>query len=121
LIGVGFVLTGLGLIAQRLLVPAREPWLAMEADFKTRKAAIGLALMLGGIVLYIVASEEIGFLPTAAFVLWANLWWFWRRPGAAFLLSLCTVLVMQAFFGSFMQVPLPAGLLEPVQGMLSWK
>jgi putative tricarboxylic transport membrane protein len=122
LVGIGLVLTGMGLIAQRLFAPgSRDPWFEAEPDLRTPKAIIGLLLMLGGVVLYIAASDEIGFLLTAGVILWIDLWWFWRRPVAAVLVSLATVLFIQVFFGSLMQVPLPMGLLEPIQGVFSWK
>ena len=122
LIGIGLALTGLGLVAQRLLVPgSRGFWFEAEPDLRTKKTAIGLVLMLGGVVLYIAVSDEIGFLLTTAAILWINLWWFWRRPVAAIFISLATVLFIQGFFGSFMQVPLPMGLLEPIRGAFSWK
>lgn len=122
LIGIGLALTGLGLVAQRLLDSGSlGPWFEAEPNLRTPKAFIGLVLMLGGVVLYIVASDEIGFLPTAAVILWVNLGWFWRRPVAAIFVSLGAVLFIQFFFGSFMQVPLPMGVLEPIQGVFSWK
>jgi len=122
LIGVGLVLTGLGLIAQRLFTSSSgSTWFEVQAELKTSKAVIGLLLMLGGVVFYILASEDIGFLLTAGLVLWLNLWWFWQRPVAAFFLSLGTVLFIQYFFGSLMMVPLPMGVLESIQGVFSWK
>lgn len=122
LIGIGLVLTGLGLIAQRVFTSeSRGPWFEAEPELRTSKAMIGLLLMLGGVVLYIVVSDDVGFLLTAGLILWINLWWFWRRPVAAIFLSLGTVLFIQIFFGSFMLVPLPMGLLESVQGVFSWK
>jgi uncharacterized membrane protein AbrB (regulator of aidB expression) len=77
--------------------------------------------MLGGIVFYIMVSEEAGFLLTGAVVLWGNLWWFWRRPLAAIVVSLLTVVLIQIAFGSIMKVPLPMGWLESIQGVFSWK
>jgi putative tricarboxylic transport membrane protein len=122
LVGIGLVLTGLGLAVQRLFaLGSRGPWFEAEPDLRTPKAIIGLLLMLGGVVFYIAVSDEIGFLLTAAAILWANLWWFWRRPVAAIFVSLVTVLFIQVFFGSFMQVPLPMGVLEPIQGVFSWR
>jgi putative tricarboxylic transport membrane protein len=122
LIGIGLILTGLGLIAQRLFAPgSRSPWFEAEPELRSAKAFVGLLLMLGGVALYIVASDDIGFLLTAGLILWANLWWFWRRPVAALFLSLGTVLLIQIFFGSFMMVPLPMGWLESVQGVFAWK
>ena len=122
LIGIGLVLTGVGLIAQRLIAPgSRGPWFDAEPELRTQKAMIGLMLMLGGVVLYILISDDVGFLLSAGLILWVNLWWFWRRPLAAIFLSLGTVLFIQLFFGSFMLVPLPMGLLEPIQGVFTWK
>jgi putative tricarboxylic transport membrane protein len=122
LVGTGLVLTGLGLAVQRLLAAgSKGPWFEEAPELRTPKAVVGLVLMLGGVVLYIAASDELGFLLTAGVILWSNLWWFWRRPVAAIFVTLATVLFIQVFFGSFMQVPLPMGLLEPIRGVFSWR
>ena len=61
LIGIGLVLTGVGLIAQRLIAPgSRGPWFDAEPELRTQKAMIGLMLMLGGVVLYILISDDVG-------------------------------------------------------------
>jgi putative tricarboxylic transport membrane protein len=122
LIGIGLALTGVGLIAQRLFAPgSRGPWFDTDPELRTTRAKIGLLLMLGGVVLYILVSDDVGFLLSAGVILWINLWWFWQRPIAAIFLSLGTVLFIQIFFGSFMLVPLPMGLLESIQGVFTWK
>lgn len=121
LIGAALILTGAGLFMRRLIAAKPgEPWFDIEPALRTRQAVIGLGLMLGGALLYIAVADDIGFLPTAGVVLWANLWWFWRRPLAALWLSLAAVLLIQLFFGTFMKVPLPMGLLEPIQGVFTW-
>jgi len=122
LVGIGLALTGMGLIVQRLGRPGSGgPWFEAEPELRTAKAIIGLLLMLGGVVIYIVVSEEVGFLLTAGLILWVDLWWFWRRPIAAIFLSAAAVLFIQIFFGSFMMVPLPMGWLESIQGLFAWK
>jgi len=122
LVGIGLVLTGAGLIVGRLFDTAtKTKWIAADADLKTAKAGVGLLLMLGGAVFYILVADELGFLLSAMILLWANLWWFWRRPLAALALSFASVVFIQYFFGTLMMVPLPWGLLEPLQGVFAWK
>jgi putative tricarboxylic transport membrane protein len=122
LVGFGLVLTGLGLIVRWVFAPeTRSPWVEIEPALRTLNAIIGLMLMLGSVVLYIALSEEIGFIPTATAIMSVNLWWFWRRPFAAIFIGLVAALAIQFFFGSFLQVPLPMGVLEPIQGAFSWK
>ncbi len=121
LVGLGLVLTGLGLIAQRLLErAAKSAWVTADADLTTAKAAVGLALMLGGIVFYILVADDLGFLLSAGLLLWLNLWWFWRRPLASLCLAVAAVIFIQYFFGSLMMVPLPWGVLEALQGVFAW-
>jgi putative tricarboxylic transport membrane protein len=119
LVGIGMVLAGAGLALQHLLAAKpRPPWFEAVPELLTATAATGLALMLGGVVVYILVSDELGFLITGCAVLWANLAWLWRRPAAALALSLATVVFIQLFFGSFMRVPLPMGPLEFLQVVL---
>lgn len=122
LIGIGLMGTGVALIAERWFTGApRRIWLEIDPRLRSRQALMGLLLMLGGIFFYIMVSEEAGFLLTGGVVLWINLWWFWRRPLAAIVVSLLTVVLIQIAFGSIMKVPLPMGWLESIQGVFSWK
>lgn len=122
LIGIGLMSTGVGLVIERWLSGAPKGiWFEIDSRLRSSQAQTGVLLMLGGIVFYIMVSEEAGFLLTGAVVLWGNLWWFWRRPLAAIFVSLLTVVLIQISFGSLMKVPLPMGWLEPIQGVFSWK
>ncbi len=120
LIGIGLVLTGLFLLLEQRLAGERERWIHFDPALSNWRAQTGIALLCGGIVFYILASETIGFIPTAAFVVWLNLVWYWTRPVAAAVIALAATISIQLLFGRLMQVPLPAGLLEPLRGALSW-
>jgi putative tricarboxylic transport membrane protein len=71
------------------------------------------------VVLYILFSETIGFLPVA-FALLAGLFiWFRVRPIAVVPVALISVLLINYFFSHLMRVPLPRGLLNHVE-LPSW-
>lgn len=113
LIGAGLLASGAALVV-RGLGPAREPWLRLGAWARERRAALDVALIPTALVFYIVASEWLGFVPSALLILVVLL----VRLGTGLVLSiafaLATVAAMQLLFARVLLVPLPAGLLGPL-------
>jgi putative tricarboxylic transport membrane protein len=71
-------------------------------------------LVVGALIFYILVSDALGFAITAFITLYALLFWlrgrqFWLSSAA---ISLVSVIVLQQFFGQFLRVPLPWGVLE---------
>jgi len=71
-------------------------------------------LVVGALIFYIIVSDSLGFAITAFITLFALLFWlrgrqFWLSSLA---ISLVSVVILQQFFGQFLRVPLPWGVLE---------
>lgn len=71
-------------------------------------------LIVVTLIFYIVTSDTLGFLITGSISLYALLFWlrgpqFWL---SSLLITIVSVLVLQFFFGQFLRVPLPWGLLQ---------
>lgn len=72
------------------------------------------ALMLGAMVFYLIASEPLGFIPTAFLIQLVLFLWFGVRPVMALIVAAAITIAVQYFFGSLMRVPLPRGILDSV-------
>ena len=90
------------------------PWLAWEDWVRSPRHIAALVVLLGSVVFYIAASDWLGFLPTAALILFAM---FVGAAGAAapraLLLAVVATLVIHFAFYKLLRVPLPWGLLTP--------
>ena len=90
------------------------PWLVLE-DWAKRPARLAsFALMIAAMVFYLLASETLGFIPTAFLIQLVLFLWFGVRPLTAFIVASVMTLAVQYFFGSLMRVPLPRGILDSV-------
>ena len=65
-------------------------------------------------LLYILASETIGFLPVAFVFLVTLFLWFRVTPLTALALAVGSVLIINYFFAHLMRVPLPRGFLNSI-------
>ena len=106
-------LLGLALVVQGLK-SRTEPWIQALDWVRSPRHIANFALIVGVLIFYIVASNTLGFLITGFICLFALL--IWLRGPAHWLASLLTtigfVLLLQFFFGQFLRVPLPWGLLQ---------
>jgi putative tricarboxylic transport membrane protein len=66
----------------------------------------------GGAVFYILASEPLGFIPTAFLLLLVLFLWFGARIVVALPVAAGMTLLVHWFFAGLMRVPLPRGLLD---------
>jgi putative tricarboxylic transport membrane protein len=72
------------------------------------------ALMLGLLLVYILVSETVGFIPMALLTMLALFLWFGVRPVTAVVTSLVATLTIHWFFATLLRVPLPRGFLDSV-------
>ncbi|KUF11983.1 tripartite tricarboxylate transporter TctB family protein [Pseudoponticoccus marisrubri] len=101
------VLTGLFIIVKALIAGERVPGLRL-ADWTRSGAALArLVAVLGLIVVYILVSPLVGFLPTAFGVMLAAMLILGVRWPVAFALSAVAALAIQQAFGRLLLVPLP--------------
>ena len=70
-------------------------------------------LMPGAVLFYILASDRLGFIPTAFVILMVLLLWFRTRTVVALPVAAGMTLLVHWFFAGLMRVPLPRGLMDP--------
>src|SRR5256885_13627899 len=82
----GLIAAGLGTCGVLLIATGmreRAPWIAAPEWFGSRRARAGIAALLGGLVVYVLAVDALGF-PITRLLLLAL--WF-RLPGASWRLT----------------------------------
>ncbi|HVL74324.1 MAG TPA: tripartite tricarboxylate transporter TctB family protein [Beijerinckiaceae bacterium] len=114
-VGAGIIICGLILVWRGLQMrSAGEPWGALAPWTREPRRAVSFGLILGSILLYIFASDAVGFIPLVAGTLIVLFLWFRVRPLVAVPVALAATLIVHWFFASAMRVPLPRGLLDPI-------
>ncbi|HEU4352532.1 MAG TPA: tripartite tricarboxylate transporter TctB family protein [Burkholderiales bacterium] len=112
----GVIAAGLGVCGLLLVVAGmrqRGPWLALPDWISRRRPALGVAAVVGGLVVYILGADTFGFHITgiALLFVWTRLLGAtWRT--AAVVSVLATLAIHLAFYRA-LRIPLPWGLLEP--------
>lgn len=107
LIGCGVLLIRNGLAARR----AGAAWVEVAPWVYEPWRLTSFLLVLTMLLLYIVASETIGFIPIALVFLGGLFLWLGVRPVTAVATAIATTISIHWFFGSLLRVPLPRGLL----------
>jgi putative tricarboxylic transport membrane protein len=92
---------------------ARGRLLTFEDWTREPARVISFLLMPGAVVFYILASDALGFIPTAFLILMALFLWFRTRVAVALPVAAAVTLVVHWFFAGMMRVPLPRGLMDP--------
>jgi putative tricarboxylic transport membrane protein len=115
ILGVGLILCGAvliwnGLAARRAGAPWRElaPW--TRDPWRVTSFFLTLALLL----VYILASETVGFIPFALVFLLALFFWLGARPVPAVVTAIATTIAIHWFFSTMLRVPLPRGWLNAI-------
>lgn len=115
ILGVSLILCGLGLVIRGLRVKASGgPWLYHQEWMKEWRSLANVFAFIFAIVLYILLSEPIGFIPVAFSVMTGLFLWFqvpWQR---AVLVSAAMTLGFFWFFDKLFRIPLPRGLLTTI-------
>lgn len=115
----GLIAAGLCLCGAMLLVKGwRErrtaAWLRPGAWMASPRHVLAVALVIGAVLFYMLASERLGFLPVAAVSLAALMLAMRVRPLRAVLIAVIAALVIHAVFYKLLRVPLPWGVLAPI-------
>lgn len=115
ILGAAIILCGLILVARG--ISARrvgEGWITM-ADWTRDPSRVASFLLLPLlIVVYILVSEPIGFIPVAFAMLLILFLWFRTRIIVAVPVAAIVTWVMYWFFAVLMRVPLPRGILNNI-------
>lgn len=114
LIAAGLCVCGVLLLAKGLRQRAEQPWLTWDDWVRSPRHVLGLAVLVGSILFYILASETLGFLPTAAIILLALLLVLRVRPPIAVAVAVVATLLVHFAFYKLLRVPLPWGVLTGV-------
>ena len=113
-IAVIMALLGATLVVQGLRQRGAQPWVETLDWMRSSRHIANFTLVIGALVFYILVSDTLGFAITASLTLFALLFWlrgksFWM---SSLVIALVSTLVLQQFFGQFLHVPLPWGILQ---------
>jgi putative tricarboxylic transport membrane protein len=115
LIGIGLIVTGAILIASGLRRRRVEPLFGGGEWLRSGPHVINFLAVVGGLVLYIVASDWLGFIVTSLLLLFGWLVLFrGGKPISSFAIALAVTLGVDYAFSQLLLVPLPLGLLQPL-------
>jgi putative tricarboxylic transport membrane protein len=115
LIGIGFLICGAIMIVGGVGRLRTEPLFPGAEWLRSRRHLVEFFAVIGGLVIYILASDWLGFIPTA-FVLLLGWLVLFRggKPLSSAAIALLTTLVVNYAFTELLLVPLPLGLLRLV-------
>lgn len=111
ILGSGLILCGLLLILRDITSGARAPSLLRDGWTTQPWRLVSFLLIPATIVVYILVSEWIGFIPTAIALLLTLFLWFRVKPLNAVVIAVVATLTVHWFFATMLRVPLPRGLL----------
>jgi putative tricarboxylic transport membrane protein len=115
LIGIGFIVTGVILIVSGLRRRRVEPLFGGGEWLRSGPHIINFLAVVGGLLLYIVASDWLGFILTSLLLLFVWLVLFrGGKPISSLAIALAVTLAVNYAFSQLLLVPLPLGLLQPL-------
>jgi putative tricarboxylic transport membrane protein len=114
LIAVGLCVCGALLLVKGWRERQAMAWMRLGDWAASPRHLLSAALVIGSVVFYIVASERLGFLPTASISLAALMLAMRVPPGRAVFIALIASLLIHAAFYKLLRVPLPWGVLTPI-------
>ncbi|MDH5538970.1 MAG: tripartite tricarboxylate transporter TctB family protein, partial [Rhizobacter sp.] len=88
------------------------PW--QSASATRRSGRIAAAVTIASLLFYLLASQLLGFIVSAALMLVAMLWAYGVRRALIVPVALVATLVIHTLFFKLLKVPLPWGWLAPV-------
>jgi putative tricarboxylic transport membrane protein len=115
ILGVGLTLCGAALVRNGLAARrAGAPWLELAPWTRDPWRVTSFLLTLGLLIVYILASESVGFIPIALVFLLALFVWLGVRPVPAVLTAIVTTIAIHWFFSTMLRVPLPRGWMNAI-------
>jgi putative tricarboxylic transport membrane protein len=111
ILAVGIAVCGAVLVLRGLR--ARGRLVEFEGWVRDPARVLSFLAVPGAVLFYILASDRLGFIPTAFALLVALFLWFRARAVVALPVAAGVTLVVHWFFAGLMRVPLPRGLMDP--------
>lgn len=112
ILAIGIGVCGAALVVRGLR--ARGPLLVIEEWMREPARVLSFLLLPGAVLFYILASDPLGFIPTAFLLLLTLFLWFRARALIALPVAAGMTLLVHWFFAGLMRVPLPRGLMDPI-------
>jgi putative tricarboxylic transport membrane protein len=107
------ILAWRGLEARRSAGPAER--LVGLADWaRDRHTAGNFLLVLVLVLVYVFASDVVGFIPLSIAILLLLFWRMHVKPLTGLIVAVAMSVVIEIAFGNFLRVPLPRGILDSV-------
>lgn len=108
---------GVALIFRGIRMRNGAPWVTTMDWISSPRHLASFFLVIGVLIFYIMISELLGFIPTGFICLLVLLVWLrgsatWRSSAV---ISIFATIIIQQFFGEFLRVPLPWGIV-PIFG-----
>jgi putative tricarboxylic transport membrane protein len=89
-----------------------QPWLDIHPWIRRARPLLGFISVLGGLALYVVLAEPLGFHLTGFALMLAWTLIFGARPAVAVPVSIVAPILIHLAFYKLLRVPLPWGVLE---------
>jgi putative tricarboxylic transport membrane protein len=115
LIGIGLALAGAILIVGGVARRKTDPLVGGGEWLRSGPHLMSFLAVIGGLLLYILISDWLGFILTALPLLFGWLLLFrGGKPASSLAIALGVTLVVDYAFSKLLLVPLPLGLLQPL-------
>jgi putative tricarboxylic transport membrane protein len=115
LIGIGLALAGAILIVGGVARRKTDPLVGGGEWLRSGPHLMSFLAVIGGLLLYILISDWLGFILTALPLLFGWLLLFrGGKPASSLAIALGVTLVVDSAFSQLLLVPLPLGLLQPL-------
>ena len=114
LIAAGLCICGVLLVVTGVRHRAEQGWVVFDDWLRSPRHVLGFVVLVGAIVLYILASDRVGFLLTSAAILLALFLVLDVKPLTALLVAIVGSLLVHFAFYKLLRVPLPWGVLQGV-------
>jgi putative tricarboxylic transport membrane protein len=89
-------------------------WLDIAPWVRDPRRLMSFFLVLALLLLYILVSETVGFIPIAFFFLLTLFVWLGVRPVTSIVVAAVSTLTIHWFFSTMLRVPLPRGWLNTI-------
>jgi putative tricarboxylic transport membrane protein len=115
ILGGGLILCGAALVRNGLAGQRTgAPWLELAPWTRDPWRVTSFLMTLALLLVYILASEPVGFIPIALAFLLALFVWLGVRLIPAVLIAVVTTIAIHWFFSTMLRVPLPRGWLNAI-------